>query len=167
MNIRCAVILAALVSLLSGCGFHLRAEAQLPSGMQRVIIQGAEPVNPLGRDLRKALMRSGAQIVDTVADGVAVMRVGANGITTDVLSVGGNARANEYTMRYRVEFDVVDAAGANLLPKQTIELTRDFTFDATQALGVAAEQDLLTQELQRDMVQAILRRLEARAHRRD
>ena len=44
---------------------------------------------------------------------------------------------------------------------QTIELTRDFTFDATQALGIAAEQDLLTDELQREMVQAMLRRIEA------
>jgi LPS-assembly lipoprotein len=50
------------------------------------------------------------------------------------------------------------------LPKQTIELSRDFTFDASQALGVAAETDLLTQELERDMVQTILRRLEALAH---
>ena len=47
---------------------------------------------------------------------------------------------------------------------QAIELSRVFTFDATQALGIAAEQDLLTEELQRDMVQAILRRLEAIGH---
>ncbi len=33
-----------------------------------------------------------------------------------------------------------------------------------QALGVAAEVDLLTQELQRDMTQTILRRLEALAN---
>ena len=78
-----------------------------------------------------------------------------------MLSVGGNARASEYTIRYHVEFDVAGATGSSLLAKQTIELTRDFTFDATQALGIAAEQDLLTGELQRDMVQAMLRRLEA------
>ena len=57
-----------------------------------------------------------------------------------------------------------DAGGTALLPKQTIELSRDFTFDASQALGVAAEVDLLTQELQRDMTQTILRRLEAIAN---
>jgi len=46
---------------------------------------------------------------------------------------------------------------------QTIELSREFTFDSTQTLGLAAETDLLTQELERDMVQTILRRLEALA----
>ena len=57
-----------------------------------------------------------------------------------------------------------DAAGTALLPKQTIELMRDFTFDASQALGVSAEIDLLTSELQQDMTQTILRRLEALAN---
>lgn len=164
MNIHRLVGVAVLTFLLAACGFHLRGEAQLPAGMQRVAIEGADPLSPLGRDLRKALARSGAQVVTPGESGAAVLRIGTNRITTDVLSVGGNARANEYTMRYNVEFDVVDAAGANLLPRQVIELTRDFTFDANQALGIAAEQDLLTQELQRDMVQTILRRLESLAH---
>ena len=162
MNSRRAVLLIVLASLLGACGFHLREEARLPDGMQRVHIEGAEPVSPLGRDLRRALARSGAEIVDAAGAGVAALRIGANRLGTDVLSVGGNARANEYTLRYHVEFDVVDAAGTAILPRQVIELTREFTFDANQALGVAAEQDLLTQELQREMVQAILRRLESR-----
>lgn len=161
MNAFRLAFLAAVVSVLCACGFQLREEARLPAGMQSVLIEGAEPISPLGRDLRKALVRSGAQIAERAAPGISVMRIMANQITTDVLSVGGNARANEYTMRYRVEFDVVDASGSSLLARQTIELTREFTFDANQAIGVAAEQDLLTDELQRDMVQTILRRLEA------
>jgi LPS-assembly lipoprotein len=131
--------------------------------MKKVHIQIADPSSPLAKDLAKALPRSGVEVVDAVAPGVAVMNITANAISTDVLSVGGNARATEYSLRYHVELDVEDAAGTALLPKQTIELSRDFTFDASQALGVAAEIDLLTQELQRDMTQTILRRLEALA----
>ncbi len=161
MNIHRLALIAVFAMLLGACGFHLRGEAQLPAGMQTLAIEGADALSPLGRDLRKALARSGAAVVETATPGAAVLRIGSNQLRTDVLSVGGNARANEYTIRYHVEFDVVDARGAVLVARQTIELTRDFTFDATQALGIAAEQDLLTGELQRDMVQAILRRLEA------
>lgn len=164
MNIQRLAGIVVMSFLLAACGFHLRGEAQLPAGMQRISIEGADPLNPLGRDLRKALVRSGAQVVEQAGQASSVLRIGNNRITTDVLSVGGNARASEYTMRYNVEFDVVDIQGVNLLPKQVIELTRDFTFDANQALGIAAEQDLLTQELQRDMVQSILRRIEAMPH---
>ncbi|HET9031708.1 MAG TPA: LPS assembly lipoprotein LptE [Dokdonella sp.] len=157
-----AIVLLAI--LLSACGFHLREEVRLPTGMQRLAIQGVDALSPLGRDLRKALTRSGAQIVEGSAQPSAVLRIGNNTIRTDVLSIGGNARANEYTIRYHVEFDVVDASGTSMLSMQTLELSRVFTFDASQALGIAAEQDLLTNELQRDMVQAILRRLEVIGH---
>lgn len=158
------VLCAAAALVIAGCGFHLRKEANLPSSMKKVHVQGADPTSPLGKELAKALPRSGTEVVDTVEPGVAVMNITGNSFSTDVLSVGGNARATEYSLRYHVEFEVQDAGGTALLPKQTIELSRDFTFDASQALGVAAEVDLLTQELQRDMVQTILRRLEAIAN---
>jgi len=156
--------LAAAALLMAGCGFHLRKEADLPASMKKVHIQIADPSSPLAKDLAKALPRSGTEIVENVEPGVAVMNISANAFSTDVLTVGGNARATEYALRYHVELEVQDAAGTALLPKQTIELSREFTFDASQALGVAAEVDLLTQELQRDMTQTILRRLEALAN---
>ncbi len=163
--IRPSFVLSLIVAtLLAGCGFQLRKEAQLPPSMQRVHLDIADSSSQLAKDLGKALSRSGAQMVDSVGPGVAVMKFTANTLSTDVLSVGGNARANEYAIRYHVEFEVQDAAGTAILPKQTIELSREFTFDATQALGVAAETDLLGKELERDMVQTILRRLEALAH---
>ncbi len=152
-----------LALMLGACGFHLRKEADLPASMRRVYISITDPNSALAKDLAKALPRSGAQVVDKIDDGVAVMKIGANAFSTDVLSVSGTARASEYALRYHVEFDIENAAGTALVPKQTIELSRDFTFDASQALGVAAETDLLTKELERDMVQTILRRLEALA----
>ncbi|MET0226536.1 MAG: LPS assembly lipoprotein LptE [Dokdonella sp.] len=155
---------AVLALSVSACGFHLRKEAELPPSMQRVYIEGADPSSLLTKDLTKALARSGTQVVSKPETDAAVMKIGTNAFTTDVLSVSGTARASEYALRYHVEFDVENSAGTALLPKQTIELSREFTFDASQALGVSAETDLLTKELQRDMVQTIMRRLEALAH---
>jgi LPS-assembly lipoprotein len=156
-------LLALLALPLAACGFHLRREAQLPSSMQRMQIEIADASSALAKGLAKALPRSGVQVVDAAGTDVAVMKISANTLSTDVLSVGGNARATEYALRYHVEFAVDDAGGTAIVPKQTIELSRDFTFDASQALGVAAETDLLSKELQQDMVQAILRRIEAQS----
>jgi len=164
MTLRRLALAAVFAASLAGCGFHLRKEAQLPPSMQRVHIVIADTSSVLAKDLAKALPRSGAQVVDTDGPDVAIMKFTVNKFSNDVLSVGGNARANEYSLRYHVEFEVTDAAGTALLPKQTIELSREYTFDASQALGVAAENDMLTKELQRDMVATILRRLEAIAH---
>ncbi len=155
------ITLTALLAVLCGCGFHLRKEAVLPPGMGTVLVQGADPFSPLGRDLAAALERAGSTVVEKAGNGVAVMNITANQLATDVLSVGGNARANEYSMRYHVEFNVTDDAGKAILDKQVIELSREYTFDAFQAAAVAAEEDLLRKELQREMVQSIMRRLDA------
>ena len=77
--------------------------------MSRIAVQGADPYSPLIVDLGKALARSGSRLVEADAGPGAVLRFGANSVRTDVLSVGGNARANEYTIRHHVEFDVVAA----------------------------------------------------------
>ncbi len=155
------IILTVLLAVLCACGFQLRKEAVLPSGMGTVVVQGADPFSPLGRDLAAALQRAGSTVVEKAGNGVAVMNISANELATNVLSVGGNARANEYSMRYHVEFNVTDSTGAAILDKQVIELSREYTFDAFQAAAVAAEEDLLRKELQREMVQSIMRRLDA------
>jgi LPS-assembly lipoprotein len=164
MSLRLPFVIAAAALALSACGFQLRKEAELPPSMKRVYIASIDPNSPLGKDLRKALPRSGTEIVDHAQEGAATMAITTNAFTTNVLSVSGTARANEYSLRYHVDFEVQDFAGRQVLPKQSIELSRDFTFDASQALGVAAETDLLTTELERDMVQTILRRLQALAN---
>jgi len=155
------VALAVLALAIAGCGFHLRREAELPGSMQRVRIEIADRFGALARDLRGALQRAGSEVVDAPGAGVATLRIPVNTLATEVLSVGSNARASEYALRYRVEFEVLDAAGGAILPMQTIEMSRDFVFDSTQARGLATETELLGAELERDMVQAILRRIEA------
>lgn len=156
--LRC--ILVASFLLLGACGFHLRSQANVPEALARMRLEIADPGTSLNRDLPPALKRAGATVVED-ATGVAVLRIPVSTLGPDTLSVGQTARVREYTMRFRVEFEALDAAGAVVIPLQQVELTRDYTFDETQALGVAAQEDLLRKQLQRDMVQAILRRLEA------
>lgn len=162
MRLRLLLAASLLGLLLAGCGFHLRREAALPPGLETIHLAAADPASPLARDLGRALERAGARLVAASPD-AAVLQIHRDQLATDVLSVGTTARANEYALRYHVEFALRAADGSPIVPRQVIELNRSFTFDAQQARGLAAETDLLAGELQRDMVQAILRRLEARS----
>ncbi|WP_257388496.1 LPS assembly lipoprotein LptE [Tahibacter caeni] len=146
---------------LAGCGFHLREQARLPASLQRLHLDIADPGSLLHRDLPDALERAGAKVEDNAGSGIATLRIPVSSLAPEALSVGASARVREYTMRYKVEIEAVDADGKTVLPRQLIELSRDYTFDETQALGVAAQEDELRKQLQRDMVQAILRRLAA------
>jgi LPS-assembly lipoprotein len=161
MNLfRCIIALIAL-SALSGCGFHVRGELQLPPTMQRVNVQIADPFSPLKRDLEAALLRSGAKLENNPGDGIADITITAVSLAPIVRSVGSNAYVNEFSMVYHVEMQVIDSAGKILMPREVIEHSREFTFDQTQAIGTAAEQDEIKKEMEREMVQTLLRKIEA------
>lgn len=153
------VVLVLLAAMVAGCGFRLREEVALPEALARVRIDSPDPYGALERDLAAALERAGADVVEDPA-GVAVLRIPVDAMATEPLSVSEAARVQEYLVRYRVELEAVDAENAVLLPLAPIELTRDYSFDETQALGAAAEEELLRKELRREMVQQVLRRIE-------
>lgn len=155
-----ALSLATIALAVTACGFRLREEIALPPSLQRVTLEVADEFSPLARDLEAALERAGAEVVAAGSEGAGAVRVPVNTLATEVLTVGGTARVAEYLIRYRVELEVVDARGIVLLERAPLELARDYSFDETQALGAASEEALLRKELQREMAQQILRRIE-------
>jgi LPS-assembly lipoprotein len=69
---------------------------------------------------------------------------------------------SEYQLRYRVGFRVTDSKGGQVyLPTSEIQLTRDVSYNDEQVLAKEAEEVQLYRDMQRDMVQLIMRRLVA------
>src|SRR3954470_13934193 len=95
--------LLILAALLTACGFHMRGEVTLPSGLQRVHVQIADPFSPLKRDLEAALRRGGATIEENPGTDVADVTISAVSIGPVARSVGANAYVNEFSMVYHVE----------------------------------------------------------------
>ena len=155
----CRTTLAGVMAaLLAACGFHLRGQAQLP--FETLYIPGNNPlVVELKRNLAAA---SKTRLVGSPGDAQAVL-----GFTQElrdklILSFSAAGRVSEYQLRYRVGFRVTDPKGAQVyLPTSEILLTRDMAFSDAQVLAKEAEEALLYRDMQRDMVQQIIRRLVA------
>ena len=160
MSIARALLLLALASL-AACGFHLRGEARLPASAMTVTIVAADPYSPLKRDLEAALRRSGAVVKETGGEGVATLKLPVMKLATEPVSISKNARVKEFRVKYEVEVELESADGKVLLKRTPIELSREYSYDETQALGAQAEEELLKKEMERDMVQQVLRRLES------
>jgi LPS-assembly lipoprotein len=154
------LLFALSLVLLSGCGFQLRQPIALPATLASMRVETVDPYSPLQRNLEQALRQAGTRLAERPGDS-AVLRVFQQRIDRLPLSVGDTGRVQEYLLRYTVEFELVDAAGAVVLPRQKVELDRDYTFDTQQALGTPGEEELVKTELERDMVRTILRRIDA------
>ncbi|HET8897391.1 MAG TPA: LPS assembly lipoprotein LptE [Rhodanobacteraceae bacterium] len=152
--------LALLGLVVGGCGFHLRHSVALPASMQTLAVEvngGGE----LKRQLVLALKASGATVVDAATPGAAQLKVPVASYRTEALSVTGYAKVSEFSVNYHVEFEVAAADGTMLLASKTIDMSREFTYDRAQALGTATREEQIRKSLVDDMVQAILRRLQA------
>ncbi len=160
-RIAAGMVLAVLLASLSACGFRLRGEVELPPELTRLRLDMDESGPRIRRELVSALERGGVTFVPPGTTDVAVMRVPVNQASTEALSISDQARVTEYAVRHRVELEITAADGAVLMPRQEILLERDFVFDRLDALGVAGQEEALMRDLEREMVRAILRRIES------
>jgi LPS-assembly lipoprotein len=152
------LLLAALT--LAACGFHLRQNAALPAAMQRVHLDARGGSN-FQRQLNLALERAGVTVEDTGGPGIAELSVPTAAFSTDTLTSGGYARISEYAVHYTVKFSVTDASGQILVPMQSINMSREFSYEASNTVGSASQIEQIQKSLDDDMVQAIMFRLEA------
>jgi LPS-assembly lipoprotein len=158
--------LPMLALLLAGCGFHLRQSVALPPSMQHIHL-AVNNGGDLQRNLARALRNSGITVEDAPGPGVAELAVPLASFSTDTLSISGGARITEYSVHYQVRFSVADGAGKSLLPEQTIQMSREYSYDATNTIGNDAQVEEIQRSLIDDMVQSILFRLQAAARHAD
>ena len=153
-----AAFAGVIAAFLAACGFHLRGQAELP--FESLHIPGD---NPLVVELkRNVAAASRTRLVDKPGDAQAVLGFTEELRDKIILSFSSAGRVSEYQLRYRVGFRVTDAKGAQVyLPTSEILLTRDMAFSDAQVLAKEAEEALLFRDMQRDMVQQIMRRLVA------
>ncbi len=158
-SLRLLVLLACLLAL-SACGFHLRGAYQLPESMATTFLQAANDNSELVRFLRRTLMASDVELLESKDRAQAHLRLHAEKQSKRVLSVDSRGRAREYELSYSVDFELT-VDDRVLIPQQQLTLTRDFLFDTEDVLGKGREEALLIRDMQQDMVRLIMLRLQA------
>ena len=158
-----STVLLLLALALSGCGFHLRNALVLPADLGPVRVEARDPYSPLADSLERALARAGAVPASRAAVDVAVLDLLAEHWGNTPLSVDARGRAQEFTLRYAVVFELRGAGGEVLVPRQVVELSRDYVSPPTNSIGTDSEREILARELRREMGASILRRIDAAA----
>ena len=152
------VVAVALLVAVAGCGFKLRGTADVP--FETLYLPGA--TGGIALDLKRNIEAgTHAKVVDDPAKAEAVLQFTEESRSKEVLSLTGTGRVREFQLRYRVGFRVHDGKGHDYVPQNTVQLTRDVTFNDTEILAKEQEEQLLFRDMQSDMVQQILRRLAA------
>ena len=97
---------------------------------------------------------------------VAVLQLLNENFSRRQLSSGSSTLIKEYELNYAITFTLYKQSlgkqnNDTLLANQTINITREQTFDEAQVLAKTTEQQKLQQEMIRDAARQILRRLQS------
>ena len=132
----------------------------MPQSLATVRLQPADEQSDFTRALRASLKASGARLTAVATDEGATVRISRDELTERMLSVDARNIPTDIELTYHVEVEV-RAAGRELMPKETFELTRAFSFDERKNLPKEREKDILREALARDMASVVARRLSA------
>ena len=151
--------LCLIVLIMSGCGFALRSDVHLADNLGETALTVVDEFSPFARQLRRSLERSGVVLVDSPTATTTRLDVSVNEVTREILTIGDTARVREYRIRHLVQFQVTGADGQQLLALQTLEQSRDLSFDEGEVLAATREEEFIREELSRNMVRQVMRQL--------
>jgi LPS-assembly lipoprotein len=153
-----ASVLAAL--LLAGCGFHLQGTGSLPASMTRTYVDTERPHSEFLVTLTDVLKQRGAEVLAAPADGAAVLDITSDETGQRVLSVSARNIPREYEVFYAVTFSL-RVGTESLLTNESLVVTRAYTYDETQVLAKAAEEQILRRALAEDLARRVMQRIQA------
>ncbi len=152
------LMLAGLAVLVAGCGYHLRTwglDGEIETA--KIVSNLRNPVaDPLGRALKSA----GVDVVSS-GDADVTIELISDRENRRAVSVTDQARAAEYQTTLTVVYAVHDASGEPLASARSIQANRIYTVDRNNIVGSSEEQALLQREMVEDLVQQIIRGVNA------
>lgn len=151
-----------VLALLQGCGWHLRGDLDLPPSISPLFIQGLARYDKLRMELGSSLTSSGVEVAEQPNKAGAILRILNRSTNKRVLSViGTTGKVAEYELQEALEFDMLDADGQELFPKQRVEVIRTYINREEEVLGKRREEETMRKEMRRDLVSRVLTHMQA------
>jgi LPS-assembly lipoprotein len=144
--------------VLCACGFRLVGSEPLPPSMSHPYVSLKDPYTDFSREFEHQLKSAGAVLQPARQGATATIDVTRDQVSQRTLSVSAANIPTEYELTYTVTFSV-QKADLDLLPSQTISLSKDYSFNQDLALAKQHEADILRQQMARDLVAILMHRL--------
>jgi LPS-assembly lipoprotein len=143
---------------MSACGFRLAGSEPLPGILARPYLSVKDPYTDFAREFEHQLKGAGALVQEVRAKSTATIRVTQDSVQQRTLSVSARNIPTEYELTYIVTFSV-EGPDKQLLAPQTVNLSKDYSFQENELLAKEHEADILRRQMARDLVAIAMRRL--------
>ncbi len=138
----------------SACGFHPRGSYALPLEMKAIYLEGGSPI--LREQISTQLRNSQSALTDSINSAGIVIKLFDEQFVRRSVSLSERGKTNEYELLYRLEYEVATPKDAILLPRQPLEIRRDYYNDQQAILARDNEENVLRAEMSQQVVRTLL-----------
>lgn len=152
--------LALSATALAGCGFQLRRPPKL--SFSTVQLVGFPQRSPFTEQLRRSIEASGTtRVVESPAQAQVVLEALEDVRDKSVAAQTAAGQVREFTLRTRLRFRLRTPGGRLLIRDTELLLSRDMSYNETNALAKEQEEAMLYRGMQSDIVDQVMRQLAA------
>lgn len=147
-----------LLAVLAACGFRLKGVSPLPFN---TLYTNIAENSMFGADLRRLIVATSpnTRFVEDVTQAEARLTQLSLQRSMREIAIGPDGRVEEYELNLVFVFQLTDAQGRVLLPPTTLRSTREVPYDPDALQAKQGEIGSLFQEMQRSLIDRIVRRL--------
>lgn len=154
------VLMVGLILALSACGFHLRGSRPMKLQATKIFME-VRGARQIAAEVKRQLEINEVPVVTRQKDAEAILSLSNEQFDRRVLSVDPRTgKWREFELSYEVDLAISKPDGEDLVKRDTLQISRDHSFDETAVVSKFEEEQQLREEMMRDAAETILRRLE-------
>ena len=158
-SVRRHLVVLLLIAPLAGCGFHVRGTTPDSQLSFASIYLDAPRGTPIERELRTMIRTGNVQLAADAKSAAVTLRVLSQAQERKVMTLNAQGKVREFSLTYRVRFEITDANNKKLLQPPEIALQSILSYSEEQALAKEQEERLTFDDLRPDAVGQIVRQL--------
>lgn len=153
------IVAALCITLLAGCGFHLRQSIDLPTSVQPLALAMDEQHSPLAEALRHRLSINGVKLAKNDIAAY-LLKVNNEEASDRTRSLDAFARVAEREFFHRADLSLTAKDGTRLFGPVTLQTSQIVVNDPSDPVSEQSEADLVRNELAQDLAREIIWQLQ-------
>jgi LPS-assembly lipoprotein len=145
--------------MLTSCGFHLRGTAEQELRIPALHLTAENLYGELIYALERTLSSSGTQLVDSRDLAPWTLSILSERLSRRVAATTRGISVAKYELILEVRFSLTARDGTLLTPPTSLSTQRTYEYDSSNLVGSDAEEELLRQEMRREIAESIIRRM--------
>lgn len=151
-----------IMLLLSGCGFHLRGQINLPAKLHTFYLDSQTPYNPLLRQIKQRLAISNIYTVDSPKKAPITLFVNSDSLIYTQSTIGTSSSIRDYTVTYSINYELRNSHGQEIAGPFSVSSATTITAVEDELLDNSMKLQSAKKSLQQDAITKMMFQISSR-----